>query len=167
MNVVAISEEHGGAGGDLEDLLNIVRLTGKYAAPIPFTETTLANYLLAYTNLQVVSDLATHMLSTDQAYTLENAKLTGEAIHIHWARHTKHLVTLAISAEGTHLVEIDLSHAEITQSTNLANEPRDTVKFHNAAVSQVSAVLSLDEIRAITILETAFQLARMTGAIEK
>ena len=29
MTVVAISEENGGAGGDLEDLLNIVRLTGK------------------------------------------------------------------------------------------------------------------------------------------
>lgn len=27
---VALSEEHGGAGGDLEDLLNLVRLTGKY-----------------------------------------------------------------------------------------------------------------------------------------
>lgn len=165
--IVAISEENGGAGGDLEDLLNIVRLTGKYAAPIPFAETTLANYLLEYTNLQVISDLATYMLSTDQAYTLEDNKLTGEAIHIHWARHTKHLVTLANSSEGTHLVEIDLGKAEITQGANLAGEPRDTVKFSNAVVSQVSAALSSDEIQTLTTFETAFQLAQMTGAIDK
>lgn len=165
--IVAISEENGGAGGDLEDLLNIVRLTGKYAAPIPFAETTLANYILEYTNLQVISDLATYMLSTDQAYTLEDKKLTGEAIHIHWARHTKHLVTLANSSEGTHLVEIDLGKAEITQGANLAGEPRDTVKFSNAQVSQVSAALSSDDIRTLTTFETAFQLALMTGAIDK
>lgn len=167
MTVVAISEENGGAGGDLEDLLHIVRLTGKYAAPIPFAETTLANYLLEYTNLQIVDELATYMLSADQAYTLEDGKLTGEAIHIHWARHTKRLVTLANSAAGTHLVEVDLSQADITPGVNLASEPRDSVKFQHATVSQVSAALSFDEIHTMTILETAFQLALMTGAIDK
>lgn len=167
MTVVAISEENGGAGGDLEDLLHIVRLTGKYATPIPFAETTLANYLLEYMNLQVVDELATYMLSADQAYTLEDGKLTGEAIHIHWARHTKRLVTLANSAAGTHLVEVDLSQADITPGVNLASEPRDTVKFQHATVSQVSAALSFDEIHTMTILETAFQLALMTGAIDK
>lgn len=167
MTAVAITEENGGAGGDLEDLLNIVRLTGKYAAPIPFMETTLANYLLQSTNLQVIGELATYMLSDNQAYMLEDNKITGEAIQIPWARHTKHLVTFANSAEGTHLVEIDLSQAEIIPGSNLASEPRDTVKFHNATVSQVSAVLSFSDIHAMTILETAFQLALMTGAVDK
>ena len=67
--IVAISEENGGAGGDLDDLLNIVRLTGKYAAPIPFAETTLANYLLERTNLQVVEGPTTYMLSALQEKT--------------------------------------------------------------------------------------------------
>lgn len=167
ITAVAISEENGGAGGDLEDLLHIVRLTGKYAAPIPFAETTLANYLLEYTNLQIVDELATYMLSADQAYTLEDGKLTGEAIHIHWARHSKRLVTLANSAAGTHLVEVDLSQADITPGVNLASEPRDSVKFQHATILQVSAALSFDEIHTMTILETAFQLALMTGAIDK
>lgn len=167
MTAVAITEENGGAGGDIEDLLNIVRLTGKYAAPIPFTETTFANYLLEFTNLQVIEDLATYMLCPDQAFTLENDKLTGEAIHIPWARHTKNLVTLARSKDGTHLVEIDLSKAEIKEATNLAGEPRDTVIFQHSTTSQVSAVLSPDKIRTITTLHTAFQLALMTGAIDK
>ena len=39
--------------------------------------------------------------------------------------------------------------------------------FHHAKVSQVSAVLSPDKIHAITTLNTAFQLALMTGAVDK
>ncbi|MEG0438686.1 MAG: acyl-CoA dehydrogenase family protein [Solibacillus sp.] len=167
MTMVATSEANGGAGGDLEDLLNIVRLTGKYAAPIPFSETTFANYLLEQTNLHVANGLATYMLSNTQAFVLEDGKLSGEAIHVPWARHTKHFVTLANSVDGIHLVEIDLGQAEITHYANLAGEPRDTVKFQNAIVSQVSATLSFDEIGTMTTLETAFQLASMTGAIDK
>lgn len=167
MTVVAVTEENGGAGGDIEDLLNIVRLTGKYAAPIPFIETTFANYLLEYLNLQVLEGLATYRLSTNQVFTLENGTLTGQAHHIPWARHVKHLVTLAYSTEGTHLVVIDLSQADIKQGTNLAGEPRDTVTFQQALVSQLSAVLSPDEIHKLTTLSTAFQLALMTGAIDK
>ena len=165
--IVAISEENGGAGGDLDDLLNIVRLTGKYAAPIPFAETTLANYVLERANLQVVDGPTTYMLSADQAYTLADGKLTGTAVHVPWARHTQRFVTLANSADGTHLVEIELRKASITQGTNLASEPRDTVAFQYAPVAQVSAPLSFDELRMITTLETAFRLALMTGAIDK
>ena len=167
MPIVAIAEEHGGAGGDLEDLLNIVRLTGKYAAPIPFAETTFANYLLEHTQLPVIPELVTYMVAPEQAFTLEEGSLTGEAIHVHWARHTKHLVTLAKSTQGMHLVAIDLNQATITHETNLASEPRDRVKFTHAPVTQVSAVLTNDEIHTIRLLETAFQLAQMTGAIDK
>lgn len=165
--IVAISEENGGAGGDLDDLLNIVRLTGKYAAPIPLAETTLANYLLERSNLQVVEGPTTYMLSADQAYTLTDGKLTGEAVHVPWARHAYRFVTLATSDDGMHLVEIELSKADITQGANLASEPRDTVAFQDAPVTQASAPLSFDELRMMTTLETAFRLALMTGAIDK
>ena len=165
--IVAISEDNGGAGGDLEDLLNIIRLIGKYAAPIPLAETTLANYLLERSNLQVVEEPTTYMLSADQAYTLEDGKLTGEAVHIPWARHAQHFVTLATSADGTRLVQIELSKASITPSANLASEPRDTVAFQDAPVTQVSAPLSFEELRIMTTLETAFRLALMTGSIDK
>ncbi|MFF5994447.1 acyl-CoA dehydrogenase family protein [Lysinibacillus sp. KU-BSD001] len=167
MTVVAISEENGGAGGDLDDLLNIIRLTGKYAVPIPFAENTFANYLLEYANLNIVEELATYMVSTNQAFTLENNQLSGTALNVNWARHMNRLVTIANSGEGMRLVEVSLSEAEITHHTNLASEPRDTVTFHNVTVSQVSNVLTADQIHYITTLETAIKLALMAGAIDK
>ena len=165
---VAISEENGGAGGDLDDLLNIVRLTGKYAAPIPFSETTLANFLLERMNLHVIEGPAAYMLFIEQAYTLADGKITGEAIHVPWARHAQQFITLAVDANNnTYLVETELSQASITPSANLANEPRDMVEFQDAPVTQLSVPLSPDDLRMITTLETAFRLALMTGAIDK
>lgn len=167
MTVVAVSEENGGAGGDLDDLLNIVRLTGKYAAPIPFAEMTFANYVLQYAGLNIVEGLATYMISPQQALSLENGTLSGTARNVNWARHMNHLVAIAKSTDGTHLVEVNLNEAIISPSANLAGEPRDTVTFNHAPVAQVSAVLTVAEIHYMTTLETAFIVALMTGAIEK
>jgi len=167
MTVVAISEENGGADGDLDDLLNIVRLTGKYAAPIPFAEMTFANYVLQYAGLNIAQGLVTYMISHEQALSLENGKLSGTAMNVNWARHTNHLVALAKSTDGTHLVEVNLNEATILPSANLAGEPRDTVTFNDAPVTQVSNALTVEEISYMTTLETAFILALMTGAIEK
>lgn len=167
MTVVAVSEENEGAGGDLDDLLNIVRLTGKYAAPIPFAEMTFANYVLEYVGLNTVKGLATYMISPGQALSLENGKLSGTAINVNWARHVNYLVTIANSTDGTHLVEVNLNEATISPSVNLAGEPRDTVTFHHAPVTQVSDALTVKQIDHMTTLETAFILSLMTGAIEK
>ena len=62
MLAVAVSEENGGAGGDLDDLLNLYRLIGKYAVPIPFVETTFANVLLEKTGLNVTQEKATYAI---------------------------------------------------------------------------------------------------------
>lgn len=167
MTIVATSEENGGAGGDIEDLLHIIRLMGKYAAPVPFMETTFANYLLQLTQLQVIDDLATYALAAHDTLLLQDGTLSGQALHVNWARHVKFLVTLAHSAEGIHLVQVDLNNATITHGTNLASEPRDTVDFTNAAVVQASPALPFEHLQVMSTLETAFQLALMTGAIDK
>ena len=148
--------------------MNIVRLTGKYAAPIPFAEMTFANYVLQYADLNIVQGLATYMISPQQALSLENGKLSGTATNVNWARHANHLVTIAKSTDGTYVVEVNLNEATISPSANLAGEPRDTVTFSDAPVVQVSDVLTANEIHYMTTLETAFRLALIsTGAIEK
>lgn len=167
MTLVAVAEKNDGAGGDIEDLLNIVRLTGKYAAPIPFAETTFANYLLEYTGLNVTENLATYMVSADQAFSLEDGRLNGTAQHINWARHTHSLVALAANLDKFHLVKVSLTEAELMNSANLAGEPRDTVTFNKANILQVSKPLTPEQLQYIKTLETAFVSALMTGAIEK
>ena len=59
---VAVSEIDGGASGDIEDLLSLYYLIGKYAAPIPFVEMTLANYFLEQCNMSISQHLITYSL---------------------------------------------------------------------------------------------------------
>lgn len=157
---VAISEEKGGAGGDLEDLLNLVRLTGKYAAPIPFAETTLANVLLETGNLAPVDQIAT--CSLQEGLTLQNGEISGTLHNVPWARHAKYLVALA----EKQIALVDLADATIEPGSNMAGEPRDTVILNNAK-AQSSSVLTDEQIFHLKSIETAFKLALMTGAIEK
>lgn len=161
---VALSEKHGGAGGDLEDLLNLVRLTGKYAAPIPFAETTFANFILETSNLTVVDKIATYSLQ--DGFISQNNQINGVLHNVPWARHAKYLVALVQSNQGVHVALIDLANATIQPSTNLASEPRDTVILNNAQAHS-SAVLSDEQIFYFKTIETAFKIALMTGAIEK
>src|SRR5690606_18641414 len=61
---VAVSEEDGGAGGDIEDLLALYELVGKYAAPVPYVEHTLANFLLQQVELKGYEQLTTYSITT-------------------------------------------------------------------------------------------------------
>ncbi|MED3765004.1 acyl-CoA dehydrogenase family protein [Ureibacillus sp. FSL K6-8385] len=157
---VAVPEEKGGAGGDLEDLLNLVRLTGKYAAPIPFAETTFANFLLETGNLETVDQVATYSLQ--EGLSLQNGQISGTLDNVPWARHAKHLVALV----QKQIALIDLADATIQPGSNMAGEPRDTVILNNAKV-QSSSLLTDEQIFHLKSIETAFKIALMTGAIEK
>ena len=167
ITTVTVSEQNGGAGGDLEDLLNIVRLTGKYAAPIPFIETTFANLLLESVSLPPTEGIATYMVSTEEAFTLKNHLITGTVQNIPWAKYANHLVTVANGEEGYQIVLVDLKKAKITPNTNLADEPRDTVIYNEAEIIECSAPIKIEQLEYLTKLETAFRLALISGAIEK
>lgn len=161
---VAISEENGGAGGDFDDLLNIVRLTGKYAAPIPYAETTFANFLLETSNLAIVDKIATYSLQ--EGLVLQNNQVNGTLYNVPWARHANYLVALVGSEQGTQIALIDLANATIEPSNNLASEPRDTVILNNANAIY-SSTFTKEQIFYAQTIETAFRIALMTGAIEK
>jgi len=161
---VALSEEHGGAGGDLDDLLNLVRLTGKYAAPIPFAETTFANLLLETANLAAVDKIATYSLQ--EGLILQDDRISGTLQNVPWARYANYLVAFVKSNLGVQVALIDLGDVTIKPSCNLASEPRDTVILNNASAT-LSSVLSEEQILHVQSIETAFKIALMTGAIEK
>lgn len=167
LTTVTVSEQNGGAGGDIEDLLNIVRLTGKYAAPVPFFETTFANLLLESVSLPIIEGVSTYMIGDEHAFDLNNELLSGTVHNVPWARYANHLVTIANGENGVQVVLIDLQHAKITTNTNLASEPRDTVVFNHSKIIGMSEPIDSELLLYITKIETAFRLALITGAIEK
>ncbi|MGX9134614.1 acyl-CoA dehydrogenase family protein [Rummeliibacillus sp. JY-2-4R] len=158
---VTSSELAGGAGGDIDDLLSIYPLVGKYAAPLPFVEATMANYILEQVGLSISHNKVTYSIEK-QEVTQSGTTISGTLTNIPWARHVDELVLFA----HNQLIHISLREAEITPQTNLAAEPRDTVVLDNAKIIQATA-LTIDQLSKLIVLDTAAKNALIAGAIEK
>lgn len=165
---VAIPEAAGGAGGDLDDLLNIYRIIGQFAVPIPFVETTLANYFLDSFKLLTTNNTLSYCLPQDTLQINDDDTITGYLVNVAWARHVKELVAFAYSSKGIQPVHIALDTAELSYGKNIAGEPRETVSFNKVKILQKSQqVLNDEQIQFINTLDTATKIALMCGAIEK
>lgn len=159
---VAVSEEEGGAGGDIEDLLALYELVGKYAAPVPFIEHTLANFLLQYVGAKGNEQLTTY--SVTAPLTLADNTLQGTLKHVAWAKYAEQLVALAKEGEQTYLVVVNVADAQRIDSTNLAAEPRATLVFEKVKAFPKYA-LTTEQQTQLTKFVTAASVSKMLGAL--
>ena len=161
---IAISEKHGGAQGDIEDLMGLYHLVGKYAVPIPFVETTFANFILQQLQGQPISGSATFNV-LEQGAIIENGQLKGTLTNVAWARHVEQLVTVAKDGEQLIIAQIALTSKDIKQHKNLAGEPRDTVLLDHEIVQQVT--ITYETLQKFQAYYTAAKNAQIAGAIDK
>lgn len=165
---IANSESLGGAGGDLDDLLSLYQLIGKYAVPIPFVETTLANYFLESLKLSISNNSLTYYLPQETLQLHDNDTISGTLSNVSWARHVKEILAFANHSNGLYAVHISLAEANISEGTNLASEPRDQVTFENIKILQKSnQIVTNEQIQFMHTLDTASKNALISGAIEK
>lgn len=162
----ALLEEHGGIGGDLDSILNVYRLVGKYAAPIPFVEHTLANFTLETSGLTPITERATLLIDDEQLLELQENRLSGLLHNVPWARHVQHLVTVVKQQDDYYIIQLSLEAASKKEQINLAAEPRDSITFDNAQVIQKIAVPK-ELIQSLMKIVTAANIAKMSGALDK
>lgn len=164
---VAVSEKNGGANGDLEDLLSLYYLIGKYAAPIPFVEMTLANYFLEQFNMTISNNLITYALPQSTVELNKDHTVSGKLFNVPWARHAQKLLLFALTNKGVHAIVINVQDSNITFESNLAAEPRDTITFENTkTIQQSTTPLTNEQINFIKTIDTAAKNACIVGAIE-
>jgi acyl-CoA dehydrogenase len=172
MTSIGIPEESGDIGGNLEDAMGALRITGRYSAPIPLAETLMANRLLALSGLPVSQDPLTiaPVRKTDQITaekTPEGWVLKGKATHIPWAENTKGIVVVANENDQQLVALVDSKCCTINSGMNLANEPRNEVIFDDVVVNDdfVKAVTFSPEV--IQNLGALTRLVQSTGALER
>lgn len=162
---VGVSVESGGSGGTWADALAVLRLCGKYAAPVPVAETgILGGWLLGSAGLalpegpvSVVPNLASDTLA------LDGGRLHGTAQRVPWATAAEQIVALL---DG-HIVVADPASARVDVVRNLAGEPRETVHFDGASpLACVAAPPGVDAV-ALRSRGALSRAAMMTGALER
>jgi acyl-CoA dehydrogenase len=165
---VSVSEDAGGSGGTLADAIEVVRLAGFHAVPLPLAETgLLAGWLLAGAALPVPSGALSVVPGTPaDSLVLRNGVLHGRATRVPWARAVDGIVALVDGPDGPRVVVADPADAQIEAAVNLAGEPRDTVTFDGAAPRAAAPAAVGVDAAALRRRGALARTAAMAGALE-
>lgn len=168
----ALPEALEGADLPLAQVLPLVRIAGRHAAPLPLGETIIAGWLLAGAGLAVPTGPLAFAPAEQRralALTQDGAawRLDGCLRNIPWGSQVKRIAWVADTPWGFKVVSIDPGLATLTASTNLAGEPRCRLDFSRAPVAAADvgeAVAGVDPERAY-LLGALIRGQQMAGAL--
>ena len=163
-----VSDEYGGAGAELSDGFAVLRVSGRFAAPVPLAETLLAGGLLAEAKIAApAGPMTIAPVHEDGNITIDAGnKLSGRARHIPFARNAHHIAVVA-TRNGEPVVALVAADAlTISPGVGLSGEPRDTVSFDGATALDVKPAPGLDPAR-LTLIAAAARTQQMAGALER
>jgi len=163
-----VSDEFGGAGAELADGFAVLRVAGRFAAPVPLAETLLAGWLLAEAKITAPSGPMTIApVHEDGNLQIDpSGKLTGRARHIPFARDTEHIAVVA-TQNGVKIVALVAAKGlAISPGVGLSGEPRDTVTFDGATAVDVKPAPGIDPVK-LTLIAAAARTQQMAGALER
>ncbi|MCL8206888.1 MAG: acyl-CoA dehydrogenase [Actinomycetia bacterium] len=145
------------------DALAVLRAGGRHALPVPLAEALWARRLSAAAGFDVPAGYVG--LATGVALDVAadgTAAVAGEAAGVPWAREAVGLVVVA--ADGNRVAWVARDAFEVRPATDLAFEPRDTVRFSGRARA-VAEAGDLAEATRLALLSS--RVALMAGALER
>ena len=156
-----VSEKSGGLGMTPAEALRIAALAGRAALPLPMPETMLSNWLLDLSGLAHAEGPA---VIVPQGLSLVpeggDWRLLGTAPKVPWGRSAT-----VVAVTGGQVVRAGRTGALLRQAANIANEPRDTLRFDQPVPADAVAPLPAG-VDPFTLL-AALRCAQMAGAMEQ
>jgi acyl-CoA dehydrogenase len=173
--LAALPESAGGADAEWADLYYVLRVAGRYAAPIPLAETMLAGWIAAAAGLELTdAPMTVGPVRASDTLTLERDgngwRMSGRASRLPYARSARRIVLIADGPDGEMAVALDGPEgAETTEGRNMAGEPRDTLNFAGLRLSaDAAAPVRGGTSRAALYRRGALARATMmSGALER
>lgn len=162
---VGISEDRGGAGGGLPQLVAMLQAAGRHSVPLPLVEHHLAAWLLTDAGEVMPGGVLTIVPGTrGDDLTLRKGRLHGGASQVAWAASAAGIVALVPDDSGkTRLVVIDPAELEIGSGVDLAGQPRSAIRANGASCRVIDLARRPDELARRGALLRAAQIA---GALE-
>ena len=171
--LVSVAEDAGGAGGTLSDLAAVLRVAGRFTAPIPLAETALAGWMLAGSGLKIpagpLAFAPVHGETNTARVNGAQWTVSGAMKRVPWARIAGHIVVLAAGPDGDMVACVDAARCKITPGRNLAHEPRDDVVLDNVPIAAGLAAPAADGVNHTTLRERGalVRSLAMAGALER
>ncbi len=151
--------------GAIGDAVAILRVAGRYAAPIPLAETMLARWLVAASN-GTPSDGPLTLAPVEPGERIAaraeggGQRLVGTAAFVPWARDAAQIV---IHGDGA-IFLLDRDQVTASAGKNLAGEPRDQIEI-DCQAPRLELPDGIDG-PLIQRLGALFRAAQMAGALE-
>jgi acyl-CoA dehydrogenase len=173
--LAALPESAGGADAEWSDLYAMLRVAGRYAAPIPLAETMLAGWIAAAAGLELSDGpMSVGPVRASDSLKLERDgngwRLSGRASRLPYAGAAKRIVLLADGPDGEMAVALNGTEgAGIAPGRNIAGEPRDTLTFSGLRLSaDAAAPIGSGTTRVALYRRGALARATMmSGALER
>ena len=164
-----VPEELGGAGIDLTDGFEILRVAGRFAVPSPLAETMLAGWLLAKGGIGFPGGRMTvaPVRDRDRLTLGEDGKLSGTARGVPFARESDALAVLAWRGDHATIALVDRTACGIAEGRSLADDAKDDVVLDGVAPTEVGdAAEGIDE-HALQMMGALARSCEITGALER
>ncbi len=156
---LALVEGEQGFGLPRAEGLEIIRLLGRHAAPLPLAETMMANAFLAEAGLPVVDGVVALVPESSGVRLSRNGSgwhASGDAARIAWGRQAS---ALLIEADGR-IALMKSGFRTLAEGTNLAGMPRDRIVVDGPVVAARWPGLPLLEAGAL------IRAVAMAGALQ-
>ncbi|MBV1881206.1 MAG: hypothetical protein KUG82_06210 [Pseudomonadales bacterium] len=165
-------ESLNGPGAATIDALNVLRLAGYHGAPVPIADHYIASRIYQSLALEIPEEPIS-VVSPQQARKLkitsskEGFILDGPLHNIPWARFSKSILIPVESNNQCSVLFLDRTDLTLTENTNMAGEPRDSLVFEGFRIPSEKALscpLSINEIEQLGALTRSVM---SWGALEK
>ena len=169
LHLVAIAEDRGGSGGHLSDLLAVLRLAARHAAPLPLAENHLAAWLLTESGARLPETngcLTTAPGTASDHLTVVGGRATGVLHDVPWTPSAARVITLTRAADtrgGHQVVSLDPALCEQDIGFDLAGQPRNRLTFVDVPVE---AEASPHGPESLLLRGALLKAAQIAGAIE-
>jgi len=163
-----VSDEYGGAGAELADGFAVLRVSGRFAVPVPLAETMLAGWLLAQAKItSPPGPMTIAPVHEDGNITIgADSRLNGRARLVPQARYAKHIAVAATRGGEPAVALVAAQALAIAPGVGLSGEARDAVTFDGAEPVSVAPAPGLD-LAKLTLIAAAARSQQMAGALER
>jgi acyl-CoA dehydrogenase len=131
---ILVPEESCGSGADWDDACAVLQAAGHSQVPLPLAEAMIARKLLAAAELELPRSRLSIAPNPVGTLTREGrgSKFSGALASVPWGRDVAWVVTTMSFDGRPHVVALAAADASLGKKMNLADEPRDDLRFDGA-----------------------------------
>ena len=163
-----VSDELGGAGVEVMDGFDILRVSGMFASPVPLCETLLAGWLLASASMQPPTGAMTiaPQRADDRVSLNADGTLSGTARQVPFAADADHIAVLAYNGDVPMIALVAASSCSIEAGVSNAGDNQNTVVFDGATPLDCQPAPDGVDARTLHMMGAAARSSQIAGALE-